>query len=235
MLKGKKARIIAVIAMLTVLLDVTVFAKQATETISVMYDNIKILIDGVEFTAKDVNGNVIEPFIYNGTTYLPVRGIANAFDVNVNWNENDKTVELGDNQFDFLSKMSVYDYQNNNEKCKYTVTNEQAAIRFLFEIGNFAPENLINQRITYKLSNKYKTLYATLKRPNSEGKSAYNIAIYGDEHKLLYESYYIDDEIEFDIEVDVSGNEYLYIEANASFLEFCNGYIDLKNAKLALP
>ena len=83
MFKTKKSRIILTSVAVIIALSVTVLAKQATETISVMYDNIKILIDGVEYTAKDVNGNVIEPFIYNGTTYLPVRGIANAFDKDV--------------------------------------------------------------------------------------------------------------------------------------------------------
>ena len=68
MFKTKKSRTILVLLALVLTLSVTVFSKQATETISVMYDNIKILIDGVEYTAKDANGNVIEPFIYNGTT-----------------------------------------------------------------------------------------------------------------------------------------------------------------------
>jgi hypothetical protein len=56
-----------------------VFARTGTETINVIYDNIRILIDGVEFTPRDGNGNVVHPFIYNGTTYLPVRAVANAF------------------------------------------------------------------------------------------------------------------------------------------------------------
>lgn len=60
-----------------------------------MYENIKILIDGEEYTPKDANGNVIEPFIYNGTTYLPVRGIANAFDVDVDWDGATASIYLG--------------------------------------------------------------------------------------------------------------------------------------------
>ena len=76
--------------------SITVFAKQATETINVIYDNIKILIDGVEYTAKDANGNVIEPFIYNGTTYLPVRAVSNALGKAVYWDGPNYTVYLGD-------------------------------------------------------------------------------------------------------------------------------------------
>ena len=43
-----------------------------------MYDNIKIFMDGEEVTPKDGNGQSVEPFIYNGTTYLPVRAVSNA-------------------------------------------------------------------------------------------------------------------------------------------------------------
>jgi len=69
-------------------------AKNMYEKIDVLYNNIKIEIDGEEFIAKDVNGNVVEPFIYNGTTYLPVRAIATAFDKDVAWDESTYTVKL---------------------------------------------------------------------------------------------------------------------------------------------
>ena len=70
------------------------FAKEAYETISVIYNNIKIEIDGEELIAKDANGAIVEPFIYNGTTYLPVRAIAEAFDKDVAWDEETYTVSL---------------------------------------------------------------------------------------------------------------------------------------------
>lgn len=42
----------------------------------------------------DTNGNYVEPFIIDGSVYLPVRGIASAMDMEVNWNQNNNTVEL---------------------------------------------------------------------------------------------------------------------------------------------
>lgn len=88
-----------------------VFAKQASETISVIYDNIKILIDGKEYQPTDVNGNLVEPFIYNGTTYLPVRAIANAFDKEVDWEAQTNTVTLGSKNYDWLDQMGYVDYE----------------------------------------------------------------------------------------------------------------------------
>lgn len=48
-------------------------AKQSAEMIQVLYDNIKIFKNGRPIEPKDVNGKIVEPFTYNGTTYLPLR------------------------------------------------------------------------------------------------------------------------------------------------------------------
>lgn len=72
----------------------TVFAKSSEETLQVLYDNIKIMIDGRECIPKDANGNVVEAFISDGTTYLPVRAIAEALGKEVSWDEEKNTVRI---------------------------------------------------------------------------------------------------------------------------------------------
>jgi hypothetical protein len=59
--------------------------KLPQKTISVTYRDIKILIDGKELTPTDANGKVVEPFIYSGTTFVPLRAISEAFDAEVEW------------------------------------------------------------------------------------------------------------------------------------------------------
>lgn len=54
-----------------------------------------IVIDGKEFVCHDANGNMVSPFIENGTTYVPVRAIATAFDTTVEWEQETKTVYIG--------------------------------------------------------------------------------------------------------------------------------------------
>jgi len=79
----------------TVLLFVGVAAAASiAETINVTYRNIKIVIDGEELIPKDVNGNIVEPFIYEGTTYLPVRAVSQALDKEVGWNASTNTVNI---------------------------------------------------------------------------------------------------------------------------------------------
>ena len=71
-------------------------ANTVYRTITVTYSGIKLVIDGIEITPKDANGTVVEPFIYNGTTYLPVRAVGNAIGKQVTWDGNTQTVYLGD-------------------------------------------------------------------------------------------------------------------------------------------
>jgi hypothetical protein len=72
-----------------------VFAAPIEKKITALYDGIKIYIDGVLVTPKDANGNVVEPFIYEGTTYLPVRAVGEAFGKTVDWDGISKSVYVG--------------------------------------------------------------------------------------------------------------------------------------------
>jgi flagellar hook assembly protein FlgD len=71
---------------------VTVFAD--SQAIEAFFNNIKISIDGNIVELRDTDGNPIEPFIHEGTTYLPVRAIAEALGMEVKFNETTNTVEL---------------------------------------------------------------------------------------------------------------------------------------------
>ncbi len=227
MFKTKKSRTILVLLALVLTLSVTVFARQATETISVMYDNIKILIDGVEYTAKDANGNVIEPFIYNGTTYLPVRGIANAFDKNVDWEPQTSTVILGSKNYDWLDQMGYANYETSAAHNTLTAwdTNQKADDGMKYDRGlklklyYDADENNDGtyssyQNVEYLLNNNYKSFRGKLVCVDYNNKQSAIIKIYGDGN-LLYTSPPMSKgtkTVEFDI--DISNYKVLKINAD---------------------
>lgn len=71
-----------------------VYAYSGNKTISAEYDNIKVYIDNVTADLKDANGKTVEPFISDGTTYLPVRGIAQASGMQVEWDGISNSVYL---------------------------------------------------------------------------------------------------------------------------------------------
>ncbi len=71
------------------------FAATVAKTITV-YTGISLYYDGVEVEPTDAVGNPVEPFLYEGTTYLPVRAISDLLGVEVNWDGVNKRVYLGD-------------------------------------------------------------------------------------------------------------------------------------------
>ena len=70
-----------------------VFASNQAKTAQISYQNIKVVADGVPISIEEKQ----EPFIYNGTTYLPVRAVGEVFGKNVSWDGNTKTVYIGEN------------------------------------------------------------------------------------------------------------------------------------------
>jgi len=73
-----------------------VFAQNLEKTVNAVYNNIKLVINGAEVTPKDANGNTVEPFIIDGTTYLPVRAVAGALGQSVDWDGETNTVYIGE-------------------------------------------------------------------------------------------------------------------------------------------
>ena len=66
----------------------------ATKTIDVS-TGVSIYIDDVKLNSTDAAGNPVEPFIYNGTTYLPVRAVSEALGKVVQWDGVTQSVYIG--------------------------------------------------------------------------------------------------------------------------------------------
>lgn len=66
------------------------YGASATKTLQALYGTSKIIING-----KDVT-QTIEPFIVDGTTYIPLRVVANTFNKKVDWNPLTSTANITD-------------------------------------------------------------------------------------------------------------------------------------------
>lgn len=106
----------------------TLQAKTESLNIPVKYNNIKVKVDGNLISTSN------EPFIYNGTTYLPVRDVATATGKNVNWDEATKTVNL--------TSKEINNNNGNNNK-----TNDKSSGNF----GDFS----INIRDDFHMTKDY--------------------------------------------------------------------------------
>ncbi len=91
------------------------FAATGSKNVQVVYNNIKLLVDGAAHTPRDSDGVEVEPFILNGTTYLPVRAVAEAFGKEVSWDSGTATVVIGASGADYLDQMAMYGYETTNK------------------------------------------------------------------------------------------------------------------------
>lgn len=90
----KRSMVIALILVLALALTVPVIAATTSKEATLNYRDIKITLDGQTVTTTDANGNIVEPFIIDGTTYLPVRAVSDALGLDVEWDGNTNTVAL---------------------------------------------------------------------------------------------------------------------------------------------
>ena len=79
---------------LAVSLTSPALAALAAKTIQV-YTGVDVYVDDMKLEPTDANGNPVEVFVYNGTTYLPVRAVSEAVGKTVQWEPESNSVYLG--------------------------------------------------------------------------------------------------------------------------------------------
>lgn len=91
----------------------TALAYQTQATLD--YPGITVTLDGKMLELKDAQGVPVDPFTMEDTTYLPVRAISNALGLDVDWDQQTRTVvltspegELSDDVWENLRKLGFY-------------------------------------------------------------------------------------------------------------------------------
>lgn len=92
MLKGYLAGLITAVFLVNVL-----YAANTVTLKNVRLGGITVVVDGQKINPVDAKGKTVEALIYNGTTYLPVRAVADAFKKPIYWDGPNYTVYLGEN------------------------------------------------------------------------------------------------------------------------------------------
>ena len=169
-----------------ILCTISIPALAATVSKNIeVYTGVSIYVDDVKLNAKDANGNPVEAFIYNGTTYLPVRAISEAVGKPVVWDGKTTTVYLGKHDSTeptaYLHNMDYY----SGVPYKYAVTEKdnlgKTRENCLYVLASPTAGTI------YKLNGQYSKMTGTFFQlydyRSSESKTS--ISIYGD-GKLLY-------------------------------------------------
>ena len=69
---------------------------KTTKNISVVYKDIKVTLNGTAVTLQDTSGKTVEPFLYNGSVYLPVRAVATLLGITAAYDSSKNAVNLTD-------------------------------------------------------------------------------------------------------------------------------------------
>lgn len=108
-------KVLAIALVLILSLSAVAFGASVTKNISVMMGGIKLFVDDEQFIPKDANGNVVQPIVYNGTTYLPARAVSEALGKAVHWDNATKSVYIGEHDSSvpdkLLKDLNVYSSQ----------------------------------------------------------------------------------------------------------------------------
>ena len=90
----KKKTRIAALALALVLGTGTAALAAGTVMNIAVNPGMKLSIDGEAFVPTDVNGKEVDVFAYNGTTYVPIRAISQAFGKAVSYNADTQTAVI---------------------------------------------------------------------------------------------------------------------------------------------
>lgn len=149
---------------------------------------IRIYVNDSQINPTDSAGNPIEAFIYNGTTYLPVRAISDALGTPVQWDGRTQSVYIGRHTSStpavYLSQMDYFNKGSND--------------KWLFEellkdnLGNEHTHTICMSRneeygtITYKLNGQYRRMTAVYfqKFTNRSSSNTTTLIISGDGREL---------------------------------------------------
>ena len=95
MKKNSRSRLLVfvLVAALFVAVAVPAYAAMTSKDISV-FTGVRIFLDGNELHPIDVKGNDLEAFIYEGTTYVPLRTVGEALGAEVSWDKDAKIVYI---------------------------------------------------------------------------------------------------------------------------------------------
>lgn len=204
-----------VLATLLVVSLATPALAAASKTIEVL-TGVKIYIDDVELHPTDAAGNPVDVFIYNGTTYLPVRAVSEALGRPVQWDGKTRSVYIGKHSSDtpaaYLSEMDYFAKSGSWKFNELTADNLGNNHTHSIDNGNYADGDY---EVVYKLNGQYSRLTAWYYQEYSTRDDSRNgtttLIIYGDGKELWQGTVGVGIEPRY-IDVDVTGVLELTIE-----------------------
>lgn len=146
-----KKRILTTLLAACLCLGAASAAQSYKKSIEVEY-GIGLTINGTSAVLKDPNGNTVQPFTYNGTTYVPIRAVSDHLGASVGYDAKNNTASITHSSAgqmppgfvkvsqDFLVVMNImYDMENTAELVRDTASVMSSTASLLLD-SNYHPE-----------------------------------------------------------------------------------------------
>ncbi|SCW83375.1 Copper amine oxidase N-terminal domain-containing protein [Paenibacillus tianmuensis] len=202
----------------------------ASQNIEVSFEKLKFIINGVDKTSSDGqfdnNGTKVPAsFIYDGTTYIPMRMVSNMLGKSIDWDGKNQAVIIGSSigEGDYLSDLPVASKKAINELA-ISVNKEMVMQGQKYNKGIMLG---VASSVTYNLNGKYNGLSFLLGVNNDIG--ANTLEVYGDGKKIFSQDI-MNGSKPKDVNIDVTGVNQLQLVATSSMfqLNIVNPYVTTK-------
>ena len=149
---------------------------------------VSLYINDQKLDPKDPNGNPVEPFILDGTTYLPVRAVSEALGVPIQWEGSTWSVYIGQHTSDTPTVMlKDLDYFSGSESIRTAINDKDnvGGTHYGCIFGGSNSSDSFNR--TYLINGQYTkmdgVIYQRYENRSESGQCWLNV--YGD-GKLIY-------------------------------------------------
>jgi len=214
-------------------------AASMSKQLTAYYNDIKLVINGETVEPKDASGNTVEPFIIDGTTYLPVRAVANALGQNVSWDGATSSVIIGANE--------EYDQPTVWLRDMFQVSGAHMVSGYKDNYGKLYDDALYYDctnynKTAYDLNGEYEKFTGTLflKEQYKNTQNMYRMEVYLDGELAYVSDGLVRNDRPVDFEVDVTDAKLMEIymtyiwEYNSSFSSGEWEYTKSNNMALAI-
>ena len=214
------ALIIAVSLMVGSVIGAAASGKVQTIT-ALLSPDITVKMDGEVRSFQDANGKTVYPIAYNGTTYLPIRAMANLLGLSVDWDQATRTASLNEpNGVDLIETLKAY---QTSTYCGQYVNKSTTQISG-YDVSHYL--KLSSERvyrkgdISFNLMGKYNTLTFKV-YSNNEG----TFRVLGDNETVLFEKEMTGGAVAQDVTVNLNHTTQLTFQYEIPSWDYITMYV----------
>ncbi|GEM_PF-342851 len=138
-------------------------AVTRSAVITIAY-GVRVRINELDRTFTDANGSIVQPFVSNGTTYVPIRAVSNLLGADVKYDNKTKAIDINNYSMEIVLFLHRLDESIDTlTRAMYTLSISAAGNSFS-DRNEFASDyQMVNEtsKVMVETMNKFKEIYSS--------------------------------------------------------------------------